>query len=149
MRFSVLDLDKTEAFKNLAIGPDKQQKKTTNINILGGTVSVTNRNRAWDKRDLSVGQIATRPQDKPVAFRPIPYHHSVSFVPGTGGGSSPFVFCAYCFSLDPKAERIQAVTTFWVRFRGSHWSCSDKVCNFLRPKQSEFEFFAQQDGFRY
>ena len=43
---------------------DRARKKPININILGGTVSGTNANRPWDKRDPPPGQIGTRPWDK-------------------------------------------------------------------------------------
>ena len=42
--------------------------KAININTMGGTVSRTNRNYPWDKRDPSLGQTGTRPCDKPAVF---------------------------------------------------------------------------------
>ena len=63
-----------------------------NINILGGTVSGTNTNRPWDKRDPSPGQIA----DPSLGQTGLSLFNStvniaifVPFVPGTGGGSVP------------------------------------------------------------
>ena len=43
----------------------RARKKPININVFGGTVSGTNRNRPWDKWDPSPGQNGTRPWDKP------------------------------------------------------------------------------------
>ena len=43
-----------------------------NVNILGGTVSGTNRNRPWDKRDPFPGQTGTCPWDKPAFLCLIP-----------------------------------------------------------------------------
>ena len=43
-------------------GQNSGQKKI-NINILGGTVSGTNRNRPWDKQDPFLGQIGARRWD--------------------------------------------------------------------------------------
>ena len=48
------------------------RKKPININIFGGTVSGTNRNRPWDKWDPSPGQNGTRPWDKPAFLCLIP-----------------------------------------------------------------------------
>ena len=50
----------------------RQEKKPININILGGTVSGTNRNRPGDKRDPSPGPTGTCPWDKPAFFCLIP-----------------------------------------------------------------------------
>ena len=54
----------------LVSGPRLRQEKSININILGGTV--TKRNRPWDKRDPSPGQIGTRPWDEPAFLCLIP-----------------------------------------------------------------------------
>ena len=57
-----------------------------------------NRNRPWDKRDPSLGQIGTHPWDKPAISCLIPQsnRHFVPFVPGTGGGSeNVYVFSVY------------------------------------------------------
>ena len=69
----------------------RARKKPININTLGGTVSGTNRNHPWDKRDPSPGQTGTRPWDKPAVLCLITQEnrHFVPFVPGTGGGLSP------------------------------------------------------------
>ena len=50
----------------------REGKKTINTNIFGRTVSGTNRNRPWDKRDPSPGQNGTRPWDKPAFLCLIP-----------------------------------------------------------------------------
>ena len=56
----------------LSSGPLKTKfdrtRKIMNINILGGTVSGTNRGCPWDKRNPSLEQIGTRPWDKPAVF---------------------------------------------------------------------------------
>ena len=92
-----------------------QEKKPININIFGGTVSGTNRNRPWDKWDPSPGQNGTRPWDKPafLCLTPQSNRHFVPFVPGTGGGLSlgrlsckgreknVYVFSVYCFFSCP------------------------------------------------
>ena len=44
------------------------QKKPININILGGTVSGTNRNLPWDKQDPFLGQTGTHARDKLAVF---------------------------------------------------------------------------------
>ena len=66
------------------------QEATININILGGTVSGTNRNRPWDKRDPSRGQIGNHAWDKPALLCLISQGNRcfVPFVPGKCGGSS-------------------------------------------------------------
>ena len=80
------------------------KKKPININILGGTVFGTNRNRPWDKRDPSPGQIGNRPWDKPAFFCLIPQSPFVPFVPGTGGGSS-------LRRLSPKGRQLRKTYT--------------------------------------
>ena len=51
---------------------NRARKKPININIFGGTVSRTNRNRLWDKWDPSPGQNGTRPWNKPAFLCLIP-----------------------------------------------------------------------------
>ena len=48
------------------------KEKPININILGRTLSGTNRNRPQDKRDPPLGQIAARLWDKPAVICLIP-----------------------------------------------------------------------------
>ena len=54
------------------------QEKPININLLGGTVLGTNRNRAWDKRDPSLGQSITRPWDKPAVS--VEFHSKIAIL---------------------------------------------------------------------
>ena len=84
-----------------------KKKKKININILGGTVSGTNRNRPWDKRDPSSRQIGTCPWDKPAFFLfnsvkspfcPVCPWDGWGFVPGTIVPQGPSEKC-FCFFL--------------------------------------------------
>ena len=86
-----------------------QEKKPINTNILDGTVSRTNRNRPWHKRDLSPGQIGTRPWDKPAFFLldskvkalfcPVWPWDGWGFVPGTIVPQGPSKKCLRVFCL--------------------------------------------------
>ena len=93
----------------------RARRKPININILGGTVFGTNRNRPWDKRDPSLGQTGTRPLDKPGPVPKVPWTNRDPFVLGTGRGSSLgrlsrkdgqkyiYVFCVYWFVSPPNS----------------------------------------------
>ena len=66
------------ALNSLFVAVCRGRKKPININILGGTVSGTNRNRPWDKWDRSPGQIGPRPWDKPAFF--VEFHSKVAIL---------------------------------------------------------------------
>ena len=127
---------------------------TVNINILGGTVSGTNRNHPWDKLGPSPGQIGTRPWDKPVFSSIIPQYdrHFFPFVPGTGGGSSlgrlshkgrqknAYVFSFYCFFLFfalPSKTRQQIYAPATSRVKLAKFSAK-LVANFRRSLEGDF-----------
>ena len=80
------------------------KKKPININILDRTVSGTNRNRPWNKRDPSLGQVGTCPLHKPnstVKSRlcPVCPWDRWGFVSGTIVPQGPLeeCVCAFCF----------------------------------------------------
>ena len=54
----------------------KSREKTININILGWTVSGTNRNCPWDKRGPSLGQIGIRPWEN-TAVSSVEFHSKI------------------------------------------------------------------------
>ena len=88
----------------------QKRKKPININILGGTVSGTNRNRPWDKRDpslgtnwdLSLGQTGLFLFNSTVKspFCPVCPWDGWGFVPGTIVPQGPLekCLCVFCWA---------------------------------------------------
>ena len=86
-----------------------QEIEPININILGGTVSGTNRNRPWDKWDLSLGQTGTPSLGQTglslfnstvkSPFCPVCPWDGWGFVPGTIVPQGPAEKCLCVFCL--------------------------------------------------
>ena len=122
-------------FWSLLSEPDfRARKKPININIFGGTVSGTNRNRPWDKWDPSPGQNGTRPLGQTglslfnstvkSPFCPVCPWDGWGFVPGTIVPQGPFENCLCVFCLlvflapkifDPELRQSGFGLNFWFR----------------------------------
>ena len=108
---------------------NRARKKPININIFGGTMSGTNRNRPWDKRDPSLGQNGTPSLGQTglsllnstvkSPFCPVCPWDGWGFVPGTivPQGPSENCLCVFCLLVffAPKRKVHEFHPLVWIR----------------------------------